>query len=221
MQYCHSYHLVGASPLPLDVGCLFFFFVGIQHSPVYDCSVISYKFLCSHRRRWAHALPFCHLSTHYSNENSLEFFSLSVQLVSRVQLFVIPWTVAHQASLFILNSQSLLKLMSIESLMPSNHLILCHPLLLPPSIFPSTRLFSNESVLHIRWPKYWNFNFSISPSNEYSGLIFFRIDRFDLLVVQGTLKSLLQQHNSKALILRFTILLHWFKMRKVWFSVIR
>ena len=112
-------------------------------------------------------------------------------------------------------------LMSIELVIPSNQLILCCPLLLLPSVFPNIKIFSNESVLHIRWPKYWNFNFSISPSNEYSGLIFFRIDQFDLLVVQGTLKSLLQQHNSKALILRFTILLHWFKMRKVWFSVIR
>ena len=101
------------------------------------------------------------------------------------------WTAARQASLSITNSQSLLKLMSIESVMPSNHLILCHPLLLPPSIFPSIRVFSSESVLCIRWPKYWNFSFNISPSNEYSGLISFRIDWFDLLAVQGTLKSLL------------------------------
>ena len=107
----------------------------------------------------------------------------SVQLLSRVQLFVTPRTAAHQASLSITKSQSLLKLMSMESVMPSNHLILCHPLLLLPSIFPSIRVFSNESVLHIRWPKCWNFSFSISPSNEYSGLISFRIDRFDLLVV--------------------------------------
>ena len=101
----------------------------------------------------------------------------------------------------ITNSQSLLKLMSIESVMPSNHLILCHPLLLPPSIFPSIRVFSNKSVLHIRWPKYWSFSFSIRPSNEYSGLISFRMDWFDLLAVQGTLKSLLQHHSSKASIL--------------------
>ena len=99
-----------------------------------------------------------------------------------------PWTAAHQASLSITNSQSLLKLMSIESVMPSNHLILCHPLL-PPSIFPSIRVFSNESVLHIMWPKYWSFSFSISPSNEYSGLISFRIDWLDLLAVQGTQES--------------------------------
>ena len=111
------------------------------------------------------------------------------------------WTAACQASLSITNSQSLLKLMSTESVMPCNHLILCHPLLLP-SIFPSIRGFSNESVLHIRWPKYWSFSFSISPSNEYSGLISFRINWLDLLVVQGTLKSLLQHHSSKASILR-------------------
>ena len=110
----------------------------------------------------------------------------------------VTWTAAHQASLSITNSCSLLKLMSIESVMPSNHLILCHPLLLPPSIFPSIRVFSNESVLRMRWPKYWRFSFSISPSNEYSGLIFFRIGWFDLFAVQGTPKCLLQQHSSKA-----------------------
>ena len=112
-----------------------------------------------------------------------------------------PWTAAHQASLSITNSQSLLKLMSIESVMPSNHLILCHPLLLLPSIFPSMRVFSNESTLCIRWPKYWSFSFSISPSNEYSGPISFRMDWWALLAVQGTLKSLLQHHSSKASIL--------------------
>ena len=109
-----------------------------------------------------------------------------------------PWTVAHQASLSITNSRTLLKLMSIELVMPSNHLILCYPLLLPPSVFPSIRVFSIESVLHIRWTKYWSFSFSISPSNEYSGLISFRTDCFDLLAVQGTLNSLLQHHSSKA-----------------------
>ena len=109
----------------------------------------------------------------------------SVQSLSRVQLFVTPWTAACQASLSITNSRNLLKLMSIESVMPSNHFILCHPLLLPPSIFPSIRVFSNESVFHIRWPKYWSFSFSISPSNEYSGLISFRMDWLDLLAVQG------------------------------------
>ena len=125
----------------------------------------------------------------------------SVQLLSRVQLFVTPWIAAHQASLSITNSRSLLKLMSIESVMPSNHLILCHPLLLLPSIFPSIRVFSSELALRIRWPKYWSFSFSLSPSNEYSGLISFRLDWFDLLVVQGTLKNLFQQHSSKASIL--------------------
>ena len=123
-----------------------------------------------------------------------------VQSLSHVQLFVTPWTAARQASLSITNSWSLLKLMSIESVMPSNHLIFCHPLLLPPSILPSIRVFSNESVLRIRWPKYWRF--SISPYNEYSGLISFRMDWLDLLAVQGTLMSPLQHHSSKASILR-------------------
>ena len=113
-----------------------------------------------------------------------------------------PWTTACQASLSITNSQRLLKLMSSESVMPSKHLILCRPFLLPPSIFPSIRVFSNESVLHIRWPEYWNFSFSTSPSNEYSGLISSRIDWFDLFDVQGILKSLLQHHSSKASILQ-------------------
>ena len=113
-----------------------------------------------------------------------------------------PWTAARQASLSIANSWNLLTLLSIESVIPSNHLILCHPLLLPPSIFPSIRVFSNELVLHIRWPKYWNFSFNISPSNEYSGLISFRMDWLDLLSVQGTLKSLVQHHSSKASILQ-------------------
>ena len=122
----------------------------------------------------------------------------SVQLLSHVLLFVTPWTAAHQASLSITNSQSLLKLMSIESVMPPNHLILCHPLLLPPSIFLRIRVFYNESVLRIRWPKYWSFSFSISPFNEYSGLISFIIEWFDVLDAQGTLKSLLQHHSSKA-----------------------
>ena len=121
-----------------------------------------------------------------------------VQSLSRVQLFATPCTAARQASLSITNSRSLLKPMPIESVIPSNHLILCLPLLLSPSIFPSLRFFSNESALHIRWPKYWSFSFSISPSNEDSGLISFRMDWLDLLEVQGTLKSLFQQHSSKA-----------------------
>ena len=115
-----------------------------------------------------------------------------------------PWTTACQASQSITISWNLLKLMSIESVMPSNHLILCRPLLLLPSIFPSIRVFSNESVLHIRWPKYWSFSFSISPSNEQSGLVSFRIDRFDLLAFQRTLKSLLKHHSSKASILQWS-----------------
>ena len=125
----------------------------------------------------------------------------SVQLLSHVRLFATPWTAARQASLSITTSHSLPKLMSIESVMPSNHLILCHPLLLLPSIFPSIRVFSNESALCIRWPKYWSLSFNISPSNEYSGLISFRMDWLDLLAVQGTLKSLLQHHSWKASIL--------------------
>ena len=122
----------------------------------------------------------------------------SVQSLIRVPLFVTPWTAARQASLSITNSGSLLKLMSIESVMPSNHLILCCPPPQPPSIFPSIWVFSNESVLRIKWPKYWSFSFSISPSKEYSGLISFSMDWLDLLGVQGTLKSLLQYHSSKA-----------------------
>ena len=130
------------------------------------------------------------------------WFWQSVQSLDCVWLFVTPWTTASQASLSITNSRSLLKLISIESVMPSNHLILCHPFLLPPSIFPSIRVFSNESVLPIRWTKYWSFSFSISPSNEYSGLISFRMDWLDSLAIQGTLKSLLQHHSSKASILQ-------------------
>ena len=122
------------------------------------------------------------------------------QSLSRVRLFVTPWTAVHQASRSFTISETLLKLMSIESVMPSNHLILCHPLLLLPSAFPSIRVFSNESVLHIRWPEYWSF--SISPSNEYSGLISFKMDWLDLLAVQGPLKSLHQHHSSKASVLR-------------------
>ena len=125
-----------------------------------------------------------------------------VQSLSHVQLFVTSWTAAHQASLSFTISWSLFKLMSIESIMSSNHLILCRPLFLLPSIFPSIRVFSNQPVLCIRWPKYWSSSFSISPSNEYSGLISFRIHWFDLLAVQGILKSLLQHHSSKASILQ-------------------
>ena len=126
----------------------------------------------------------------------------SVQSLSHVRLFVNPWTAAHQASLSCTISQSLLKLMSIELVIPSNHLILCRPLLLLPSTPPSIRVFSNESTLCMRWPKYWSFSFNISPSNEYSGLISFRMDWLDLFAFQGTFKSLLQHHSSKASILR-------------------
>ena len=129
-------------------------------------------------------------------------FFVVVQLLSCVRLFATPWTATRQASLSFIISQSLLKLMSIELVMPSSHLILCHPHFLPPSIFPSIRVFSNESVLQIRWPKYWSFSFSNSPSNDYSGLISFTMDWLDLLAVEGTLKSLLQHHSSKASILQ-------------------
>ena len=129
----------------------------------------------------------------------------SVQSLSCVQLFATPWNAACQASLSITNSQSFLKLKSIELVMPSNHVILCHPLLLLPSIFPSIRVFSNKSVLHVRWPKYWSFSLNISPFNEYSELISFRMDWLDLLAVRGTLKSLLQHHSSKASILQCSV----------------
>ena len=143
--------------------------------------------------------PFC-------NEDTEAQKLSSVQLLSCVWLFAIPWTAAFKASLSITNSQSLLKLMSIESVMPSNRLILCRLLLLLPSIFPSIRVFSNESVLHIRWPKYWSFSFNISPSNEHPGLISFRMDCLDLRAVQGTLKSLLQHHSSKISSLALSLL---------------
>ena len=134
--------------------------------------------------------------------SAMPFPVLSVQSLSRVRLFVTPWITARQASLFITNSQSSPKLTSIETVIPSNHLILCRPLLLLPSVFPSIRVFSNESVLRIRWPKYWSFSFSIIPSKEHPRPISFRMDWLDLLAVQGTLKSLLQHHSSKASILQ-------------------
>ena len=141
-------------------------------------------------------------SLHNCQQDVLGRETSSVQLLSHIQLFATPRTAACQAPLSITNSWSLLKLMSIELVMPSNHLILCRPLLLLPLIFPSLRVFSNESALRIKWPKYWSFRFNISPSNEYSGLISFRMDWLDLLAVQGTLKSLLQHHSSKASILQ-------------------
>ena len=139
-------------------------------------------------------------SSSYSKINQFS----SGQSLSHVRLFATPWTAALQPSLSITNSRSLPKPMSTESVMPSNHLILCHPLLLPPSMFPNIRVFSNESVLRIRWPKDWSFSFNISPSNEYSGWISFRMDWLDLLAVQGTLKSLLQHHSSKASVLWYS-----------------
>ena len=135
------------------------------------------------------------------NVNHQQVQLSKVQSISCVPLFATPWITACQASLSITNSRSLPKLMSIESVMPSSHLILCHPLLLLPPILPSIKVFSNKSTLSMRWPKYWSFSFSISPSNEYSGLISFRMDWLDLLVLQGTLKSRLQHHSSKASIL--------------------
>ena len=134
---------------------------------------------------------------HITHTNA-HFVAVIVQSPSRIRLFATPWTASRQVSLTLSISQSLLKFISIESVMPSNHLILCHPLLLLPSTFPGIRVFSNELALHTRWPKYWSFSFSISPSKEYSGLIAFKIDWFDLLAVQGTLRSLLQHHSSKA-----------------------
>ena len=138
------------------------------------------------------------LNKSFFNKNSVQFSS--AQSLSHAHLFATPCSAAHQASQSITNSWSLFKFMSFESVIPSNHLILCHPLL-PPSIFPSIKVFSNEPALHIWWPKYWIFSFSISPSNEYSGCISFKMDWFDLLTVQGTLKHLLQHHSSKASVL--------------------
>ena len=141
-------------------------------------------------------------SVQYSSVQFSSVQSSSVQSLSHVRLFATPWTAASQASLSITSSWTLLRLMSIEAVMTSNHLILCHPLLLLPSIFPSIRVFLNESVLHIRWPKYWSFSFSISPSNEYPGLISFTVDWFNPLAIQETLKSLLQHQSSEASTLR-------------------
>ena len=137
-----------------------------------------------------------------SSDSSARYQFSSVQPLSHVLFFATLWTAARQASLSITNAWNLLRLMSTEFVMPSNHLILCHPLFLPPSTFPIIRVFTNESVLLIRWPKYWSFSFSISPSNEHPGLVSFRMDWLDLLAVQGTLKSLLQHHSSKASILQ-------------------
>ena len=170
-----------------------------------------YSGIFTGRKKKTHAVKHQKITAGHKNRHLklkiLVFFfawedaSQSVQLLSRIKLFVTPRTAAYQASLSITNARSLLKLMSIKLVMPSNHLTLCHPFLLLPSIFPSIRVFSNESVLHIRWPKDWSFSLSISPPNEYSGLISFRTDWLDLLAVQRTLKSLLQCHSSKASVL--------------------
>ena len=176
--------------------------IGIFQARILEWVAISYSRGSSWPRDWTH---FSCISCIDWQADSLSLVppsvvSQSFQLLSRVQLFVTPWTAACPASLSITNSQSLLKFMSIELVMPSNHLILCRLFLLPPSIFPSIRVFSIESALHIRWPNYWRFSFNISPSNVNSGLIFARIDWLDL-AVQGTLKSLLQHHSSKVSIL--------------------
>ena len=162
------------------------------------CDLLAYFILELNSIVWMYQFthPFTYLETSWLLQCS------SVQSLSRVWLFATPWITAHQASLSITNSRNSLKLVSIKSVMPSNPLILCRPLLLLPPIPPSNRVFSNESTLHVRWPKYWNFSFSISPSYEHPGLISFRMDWLDLLAVQGTLKSLLQHHSSKASILR-------------------
>ena len=201
--------------------------------PLVDCSLthsvtssmqVTHPVLPGPRGEISLDISFFHLGLFWVLNNSLcsslfsglgDFLCLrlsSVQLLTYVWLFATPWTAACQASLYITNSLSLHKLTSIGSVMPSNHLILCHPLLLLPSVLPSIRFISNESVLCIRWPMYWRFSFSITSSNEYSGLISFRNDVFDLLAIQGTLKSLFQQHSSKASILQrsvfFTVQIH-------------
>ena len=184
----------------LDLGLLLFYQLFIVKFQTMVCCVFKSKVVVFTPADWQmtnHFLLFINLLKRESIQPYLQFSS--VQSLSCVQLFVTPWTAAHQASLSITNSRSLLKL--IESVMPSNHLILCRPLLLLPSIFPSIRVFSNESALRIRWPKYWSFSFNISSSNEYSGLISFRMDWLDLLTVQGSL-NLLQYHSSKASILQ-------------------
>ena len=168
---------------------------------------------------WSANVQFSNFDGEVTGSWHYHFFN-SVQLLSHVWLFETPWTAARQASMSITNSWNLLKFMSTELVMPSNHLILCRPFLLPPSIFPRIRVFSNESVLHIRWPKYWSFSFNISPSNEYSGLISFGMHWLDLLAVQGTPKSLLKHHSSKASILRrsafFMLLLLLICFSRVW-----
>ena len=176
----------------------------------------------SHQPKWlaSVSLSFTHLTYFFFPPGNFLFpfiFVVIVQLLIHMWLFVTLWTAARQASLSFTISQSLFKLMSIESVMPSSHLTLCSPLLLLSSVFPSIRVFSNESVLYIRWPKHWSFSFSISPSNEYSGLISFRMDWLDLLAVQGTLKSLLRHHSSKISILQNST---WFTVQLSYLYII-
>ena len=171
------------------------------HSTFYKY-VCVYKYTHTHTHTHTHTWIYKHTHIYIFFYRYFSLLDYSVQLFSHVWLFETPWTAACQASLCITNSWSLLKLVSIELVMPSNHLILCRPLLLLPSIFPSIRVFSNESALHIRWPKYWSFSLSISPSNEYSGLISSGMDWLDLPEVQGTLKSLFQHQSSKASLFR-------------------
>ena len=178
---------------------MIYFLSSLPQLTIWNLFFILVPFSYTHTHTHTHT----HTSWFWRGQKPFSYLILSsVQLLSHVQLFAAPWTAARQASLSITNSQSLLKLMSIKSAMPSNNLTLCHPLLFLPSIFPRIRVFSKEAVLCIRWPKYWSFSFSISPSNEYSGLISFRMDWLDLFAVQGTLKCLLQHHSSKASILR-------------------
>ena len=176
----------------------------ISQAKILGWVAISFSRESFHTRDWTHISYVGRWILYYWV--TWEAFS-SVQLLSCVWLFLTPWAAARQASLSVTNSRRLLKLMSIESVMPSNHLVLCHPLLLLPSILPNIRVFSNESALCIRWPKYWGFSFSISPSNQYSGLISCRINWFNLLAVQATLRSLLQHHSSKASILQCSVFL--------------
>ena len=175
-------------------------------------SVCMYKHKQSQKEKWHMGeILFFQLTLNMKSQLQIHQFS-SVQLLSRVQLFATPWIAAHQASLSITNSRSLLKLVSIESVMPSSHLILCRPLLLLPPILPSIRVFSNESVLRMRWPKYQSFSFSIIPYKEHPGLISFTMDWLDLLAVQGTLKSLFPHHSSKASILQCSAFIMTFKV---------
>ena len=171
-----------------------FIFLGSKISADGDCSTEIKRQLAPYKKSYNQPRQHIKKQKHY-------FADSSVHLFSRVWLFVTPWIAARHASLSITNSRSSLRLTSIESVMPSSHLFLCLPLLLLPPIPPSIRVFSNESTVHMRWPKYWSFSLSISPSNEHPGLVSFRINWFDLLAVQGTLKSILQYHNSKASVL--------------------